>query len=877
MNTDDHSLTQIRGKEYYAGNLYDRQQFLQFRLIKTFLARVSLADEYVDAIKKLSGEGVVVYALNQRSELNSLILYENFKRKGLPIPLYCHGMNMSFWQPLPEMLKFFWYSFLRRLGKEQRAWTGKLAYMEKAVEEKKSIVIHMGESEFIENISAESAIISLMNVQKKLDVPIFIVPVLVSYGRRREKEEENVLNILFGQTEHVGALRRLITFIRYSSNAFIIPAEPVKLSEYLNTTNKTSEEAMVHELRGELIDRIDREKTAIVGPALKSREELIGMVLSDNSVKKFLTEHAEGENKKKLAVKNEAHRYLYEIAADYSNTMIAVWKKFLSWLWNDIYDGLSVDKEGMTRIRNISKKMPFVVVPCHRSHIDYLLIHYVFYMNNIQLPFIAAGSNLSFFPMGYIFRKSGAFFLRRSFKGNKVYSEVFSKYLAILLKEGLPLEFFIEGGRSRTGKMVVPKYGLLSMLLQAYQEKYCENLALIPVYIGYDRVIEEKSYLKELAGESKTQENAAEILKSSKVLARKFGRVYVNIGEPMVMQSYLEAQDKQMEEMTIEERQSLYRKIGYELVLEINNVSVVTPFSLVACVILSHDRRGISHNDLMGILNEFYEYLQVRKVKFAETFSNHEKAINDALNIFVQSGFIDKIEAEEDEDEEMQEVVYTLKEEKRLNIEYYKNNILHFFIPLCFVATAIVKNNEDTISLNQIIEKFRFLKTLLWNEFIFDEHRDDVEEVNEVLAYLYDKNMITSVEHDGQVFIEIKGRGSRKLKPYADLIHNYLESCWIVMRSCLYLKKTPLTKKDWLKKIMVLGDRMYRKGEVSRRESLSQANYQNVILYLEDAQLITTITGEKTDKKSGKKETLYTPTENRAEMEVLRRRLFRIL
>ncbi len=877
MTTDNNSLNQIRNKEHYAGNLYDRQQFLQFRLIKTFLSRVSIADEDVDTIKKLSEEGVVVYALNQRSELNSLILYENFKRKGLPIPLYCHGMNMAFWQPLPEMLKLFWYSFLRRLGKVQKAWTGKLAYMEKAVEEKQSIVIHMGESEFIENPAAESAIISLMNVQKKLDVPIFIVPVLVSYGRRREKEEENLVNILFGQTEHVGALRRLITFIRYSSSAFIIPAEPINLSEYLSTTKKASEEAMIHELRGELIERIDREKTAIVGPALKSREELIGMVLSDNSVNKFLTAHAEDENKKKLAVKNEARRYLYEIAADYSNTMIAIWKKFLGWLWNDIYDGLSVDKEGMTRIRNISKKMPFVVVPCHRSHIDYLLIHYVFYMNNIQLPFIAAGSNLSFFPMGYIFRKSGAFFLRRSFKGNKVYSEVFAKYLAILLKEGLPLEFFIEGGRSRTGKMVVPKYGLLSMLLQAYQEKYCENLALIPVYIGYDRVIEEKSYLKELSGETKTPENTAEILKSGKVLTRRYGRVYVNIGEPMVMKDYLESQDKPMEEMSVEERQSLYRKIGYELVLEINKVSVITPFALVACVILSHDRRGISHNDLMGILNEFYEYLQVRKVKFAETFSNHEKAIIDALNIFVQSGFLDKIEAEEDEDEEMQEVVYTLKEERRLNIEYYKNNVLHFFIPLSFVATAIVKNTEDTISLNRIIEKFKFLKLLLWNEFIFDEHRDDVEEVNEVLAYLYEKKMINSVENDGQVFIEIKGKGSKRLKPYADLIHNYLESFWIVMRSCLYLKKTPLTKKDWLKKIMVLGDRMYRKGEVSRREALSQANYQNIILYLEDAKLITTITGEKTDKKSGKKEILYALTESRAEMEVLRRRLFRLL
>ena len=203
---------QINKEEYYSGHLYDEQNFLQFRLAKTFLSRVAIADEYLENIKKLSNEGVIVYALNQRSELNSLIIYELFKRKEVPIPVYCHGMNMSFWHPLPQMLKYFWSSFLRRLGKEQKAWEGKLAYIEKTIKEKKSIVIHLGESEFIENRSAESAIVTLLKVQKEIDFPIFVVPVLVSYGRRREKEDEGLLNILFGQTEHTGALRRLDYF-----------------------------------------------------------------------------------------------------------------------------------------------------------------------------------------------------------------------------------------------------------------------------------------------------------------------------------------------------------------------------------------------------------------------------------------------------------------------------------------------------------------------------------------------------------------------------------------------------------------------------------------------------------------------------------------
>jgi glycerol-3-phosphate O-acyltransferase len=186
----------------------------------------------------------------------------------------------------------------------------------------------------------------------------------------------------------------------------------------------------------------------------------------------------------------------------------------------------------------------------------------------------------------------------------------------------------------------------------------------------------------------------------------------------------------------------------------------------------------------------------------------------------------------------------------------------------------MVNSNDDVISLSRIMGDYKFLKRLLWNEFIFDERKDDVDEVNDVLAYLHNRKMIVPAERDGQVWIEVKGKGRTKLRPFASLVKNYLESCWIVMRSCLYLKKTPHTERDWLKKIRLLGDRMYRKGEVLRAEALSQSNYVNVIRFLEDAELIVAIIKE---EKGGKKETTYTLSENRAEMEVLRRRLFKFL
>jgi len=860
-------------EEYYSGCIYDEQDLWRFRPVKAYLSRVSIADENVHALKELAGRGAVVYAIKQRSKLNSLILAEITARNGLPMPVYSHGVNMSFWQPVSKMMKFLWSSFLRRFRQTALARQGKLDFLAAKVAARKSVIIHLGESEFIQSRAAEDAIASLMKLQAGLSFPVYIVPVLVAYGRRREKEDESLFNILFGQTEQTGTLRRLITFMRYSKQAFILPAEPVHLAEYLSANSHLTHNELVMDLRGELIDRIEEEKTSVVGPELKSREAVIGMVMHDPKLNRFLDDYAQKSKKDRTALARDARRYLHEIASDYRETFVELWDKVLTWLWNTVYDGVSIDSEGLANVRNLSKKMPFAIISCHRSHIDYLLLSYVFYKNNIQLPFIAAGNNLSFFPMGYIFRRSGAFFLRRSFRGNEVYGEVFSKYMATLLKEGLPLEFFIEGGRSRTGKMVMPKYGLLSMIIQAYQDKYCENLAAVPVYIGYDRVIEEKSYLQELSGAPKVQENTVEIIKSTKILRKRYGRVYVNIGQPIILKDYLAAQEKSMDEMTVEERQSLYRKIGYEVVLEINKVSVVTPFALVASGLLSHDRRGISHEELRGILNEFYEYLSTRQVKFADTFAHRDRAITDALNIFDETDIISKIEAEEEE-EEMQEVVYSLTDARRLNLEYYKNNILHFFIPLCFVATSMVKNPEDSMSLAKIMGDYRFLKGLLWNEFIFDENREDADDVTEALTYLHSKSMILTSRLDGEAWVEIKSKGEVRLKPFAGLIHNYLESYWIVIRSLVYLKKKPLSQKEWLAKIRSLGDRMFRKGEVLRAEALSQANYQNAILFLESAEMIVS---QSREEKGGKREILYSLANNRAQLEVLRRRLFKFL
>jgi glycerol-3-phosphate O-acyltransferase len=863
---------------YHAGSLYREENFPLYWLVRKVLSKVLVSDETTEGLKSLAEKGVVVYALKSKSQLNSLILRELSMRKGIPPPVYCHGINMITWQPYPMAIRVILSHLFHRILRKTAIHSSRMDHLSRLTLDGKTSIIHLGESELFENPFVDETLHRLLEAQEASAVPIYLCPELVTYGRRREKEEESLINIFFGQSDTTDPVRRVITFLRYSNMASVISAEPVNLAEYMKAGGDRSREELVRRLREELIERIDEEKATIVGPILKSREEIIGMVLRDKLLVAFMEEMAAKAKKGKrdvTAVRKEARKYLEEIASDYSEIFIEIWEKILTWLWNNIYDGVVVDGEGIAKIRQVSKKMPFVIIPCHRSHFDYLLLSYSFYKNNIQMPFVAAGTNLTFFPMGYIFRKSGAFFLRRSFKGNELYAEVFARYVKVLLQEGLPLEFFIEGGRSRTGKMVMPKYGLLSMILQAYQEKACDDLAAIPVYIGYDRVIEEKAYLEELGGAPKEKEKTTDMIRSGKLLRKRYGRVYMNVGEPILLKSYLAAQEKPLEEMTVAERQGLYRRIGYTIVRAINKVSVVTPFALTASGLLCYDRRGISLGELREILALFFDYLSSRKVSFAMTFADRDKAVTEALNLFDQSGLISRMGAEEDEEDEVEEVVYSLGDEKRMNLEYYKNNILHYFLPVSFVATSILATPEDMLPLNRIRDDYAFFKRLFRHEFIFDDQKDDLEEVRETLSYLRDRGMIAGFDRDEKPWIEVKGRGRTNLLPFGGLIHNYMESYWVVVRGCYYLRKGPKAEKDWLKYIRGLGARMYRKGEIRRAEALSQSNYQSAIRYLEDVNIISvTEVSEKGDKKFTKR---YALTENKVQMESLRRRLFKFL
>lgn len=359
---------------------------------------------------------------------------------------------------------------------------------------------------------------------------IQIVPVSIFWGQNPVKET-SLFRILFADTERPGRLRKLLIILAQGRNTLLHFGQPLDYGAFAG--RDVAPEVAVRKLSRVLRVHFRRQRAATLGPTLSHRGQVINSVLADPEVRAVIERTARAENVSVAAIRARARSCADEIAADYSNIAIGFMLRVLSWLWHRIYDGVEVAH--LQRLRDTAHDASLVYLPSHRSHMDYLLVSYILYQEGFALPQIAAGINLDFWPVGGLLRRCGAFYLRRSFRGDKLYTAVFRSYVDVLIGRGQPMKFYPEGGRSRTGRLLPPKTGMLAMVAGGLLHHPDRPVALVPVYIGYDRVMEVNSYFEELSGtRPKKGESVRGLLRSSrKVLSRKYGRAHIAFGEPL--------------------------------------------------------------------------------------------------------------------------------------------------------------------------------------------------------------------------------------------------------------------------------------------------------------------------------------------------------
>ncbi|MCW4149532.1 glycerol-3-phosphate 1-O-acyltransferase PlsB [Halomonas sp. 18H] len=424
---------------------------------------------------------------------------------------------------------------------------------------------------------------------------IQLVPVSIFWGRAPGKRF-GIWQLLAADSWRLtGRLRRLLAVLVNGRDLEVHFGAPLRLSELDDgrdvslTDRKAARLLRVH---------FRRMRSRVLGPDLSHRRTLIEGVVHSAPVRSAIQQEAT-RPRQQARLSRRARRYGREIAASMSYPVLRFMDGLLRRLWNRLYDG--VDARGLEGVKELAGEHTLVYVPCHRSHIDYLLLSYALYSQGLMPPHIAAGRNLDMPLIGPLLRRGGAFFMRRSFRGQALYSAAFREYLHRLLSRGHPLEYFIEGGRSRSGRMLPPRPGMLSMTLDSFlrsQQEGGQSLIFVPVYIGYERILEEASYQRELAGGGKRKESPLALLRVLRRLREPHGRVALNIGEPLALNTFLDREVPEWRQAASTDARPAWQRhavtrLGETLSRRINAAASLNAVNLVALVLLTTPHRAI--------------------------------------------------------------------------------------------------------------------------------------------------------------------------------------------------------------------------------------------------------------------------------------------
>ena len=373
-------------------------------------------------------------------------------------------------------------------------------------------------------------------VRENPELDVQLVPVTILWGRSPDKEN-SIFKILFADSWATpGMLKQLITILLHGRQTFLRFSTPISARSMIE--DDQSAEITLRKLSRVLRVHFRRQREMAIGPDLSHRRILVQAILTAPSVQQSIEREMTEKGISREKATEKALAYVNEISADYSYPVIRIFDIFLTWLWTRLYDGVEVHH--FDKVRAAAQDHEIVYVPCHRSHIDYLLLSYVIFHRGLMTPHIAAGANLNMPVVGSLLRRAGAFFLRRSFKGNFLYGAVFNEYLHQITIKGYSIEYFIEGGRSRTGRLLAPRAGMLSMTLRGHLRDHARPIVFIPAYIGYEKLMEGKTYVGELAGKPKQKETIWGLLTAVRKIQKTFGKVQLSFGEPIHLQQLLD-------------------------------------------------------------------------------------------------------------------------------------------------------------------------------------------------------------------------------------------------------------------------------------------------------------------------------------------------
>jgi glycerol-3-phosphate O-acyltransferase len=858
-------------------------------LYHRFFEHIEVDEAWASAVREADKRGTVVYALRNLSFVDFFALDYLTKRLNLPQVRFANDLGLWVLEPMGR-------GWLHALATRSEASDAQDLRRAVAAGESAALFLkrphnlleparRKGKSE------GDAFLRTLLELQRTSDKPILLVPQVFVWSQRPDDARQSGFDLLLGPREWPGKIRTVAQFLMNYRHVTLRAGEPISLRDFLESETGVGvlvarrlesevaarddvDDVLVRRLTYALLRRLERERRSVIGPTKKPADRMREEVVRSPKLQKIISEMAGEGQAERQVLTWRAMAMVKEMEAAPDVGAIAAMDKVVDPMLARLYSDLDVDAEGLARVRAATKEGSLVLLPSHKSHMDYVLLAYLFYHNHLPTPIVAAGDNLAFFPLGAVFRRAGAFFIRRSFGGDRLYGAVVDAYMRRLIKDGFSLEFFLEGGRSRTGKLLPPKLGLLSLVVDAGLGVTGRRLSFVPISIGYERVVEEKAFVRELTGGEKTKEDVRALLSTAGIFKGRYGRINVQFGELLSIEGV-------MRELGLDprsavdggaalpppKRRAIVTRLGYRAMNEVNRVTAVTPGALVATALLTHARRGIAHADLVRSCRRLARTLLAFGARFTPSLldsvvpgaspvpqeggangaspparpssetSVRASAIREALDLFARAGHVvvrhpgaGSSTAERLRPGE--EAIYIVPDEARLSLDLSKNIVVHFFVSRALVATAILATppadgmqaDPSRVPLDAVRERVRALSRLFKYEFQFRADATFEQNFDETIGAMckdgelgVDAGSVCVAGEEGRVQVVL----------YSEIVKNFIEAYRVAGRGLTALLKGPLAQKDLVKRAIATGERMFLAGEIERREAVSRPVLEN--------------------------------------------------
>lgn len=678
--------------------------------------------------------------------------------------------------------------------------------------------------------------IAALAANPALDVEL--VPVAMYWGRAPQREHSWFRLLLVEDWVITSTARKLMQVLFNGRNTLIEFDEPISLRTLMGDDAGAA-------ARGRRVTRALRalyakQRAARIGPDLSHRRTILNRVLRTRAVRAVVAQEMRDKKIARRQAMLKAKQYAQEIAANYSHAFIRFMEAALARLWNRLYDGVVFGH--VETLEETAEGNEIIYVPCHRSHMDYLLLSYAIYVHGYAIPHIAAGINLNLPIVGRFLRKGGAFFIRRSFRGNALYTVVFMKYLAAIMARGHSIEYFIEGGRSRTGRLLQPKTGMLSMTVRSFLRDPARPVVFIPVYFGYERIVEGSTYIGELSGKPKEKETILGLIRSARKLRERFGQVHVNLGEPIRLGEVLDRYDADWRSRLVEDDTRVpwvgaaVDELASTVMRHINAAAAVTPINLLAITLLATPRLALPKTELLRQMDLYRELL--RSFAYSDRVTVTSMSAPDML-AYGQSMKVVSVQTHPLGD------IVRMSDESAVLATYYRNNVLHLFAMPSLVACAFVSNatvrTEDIQRLVWRIYPYIAAELFLrWNE------NELADVVLQVLVSLERQGLIESdPEHTQWRRPPPNSEQAVQLSLVAQATIQTIERYYLAIAILLKAGSGEITQNALEERCQLMAQRMAMLYGLNSPEFFDRAMFENFIDLLRSRGVIKVANGSK--------------------------------